>query len=49
VENYVQHPSLRQCHGQAARERVVRRFSLDAMVDRYSALYDEVLGRRPAA
>jgi len=40
---------LRESHGRAARERVVAQFSLEAMVGRYVALYDELLGRRSAA
>jgi glycosyltransferase involved in cell wall biosynthesis len=49
LENYVAQPGLRESHGRAARERVTAQFSLGAMVERYAALYDELLGRRPAA
>ena len=35
--------SLRQAHGAAGRARVVQNFSLDAMVERYLALYDELM------
>jgi glycosyltransferase involved in cell wall biosynthesis len=42
---YLTDPALRQAHGRAARDRVVQNFSLDAMVNRYSALYDELLAR----
>jgi len=49
VEQYVQQADLRQAHGEAARRRVVEQFSLDAMVNRYSEFYDDVLGRRSAA
>jgi glycosyltransferase involved in cell wall biosynthesis len=43
---YVTDPALRDAHGRAARERVVQNFSLDAMVNRYVALYDELLADR---
>jgi sugar transferase (PEP-CTERM/EpsH1 system associated) len=49
VEQYVQQADLRRSHGEAARTRVAEQFSLDAMVNRYSEFYDEVLGRRSAA
>jgi sugar transferase (PEP-CTERM/EpsH1 system associated) len=42
---YLTDPALRLAHGKAARDRVVQNFSLDAMVNRYSALYDELLAR----
>lgn len=35
----------RQHHGQHARARVVRQFSMDSMVNNYMAVYDAVLGR----
>ena len=41
---YVADPLLRQAHGRAGRQRVVQNFSLDSMVDRYVAIYDELLG-----
>jgi glycosyltransferase involved in cell wall biosynthesis len=34
---------LRQAHGAAGRARVVQNFSLDAMVERYLGLYDELM------
>ena len=40
---YLTDPALREAQGKAARARVVQNFSLDAMVTRYSALYDELL------
>lgn len=40
---YLTDPALRRAHGTAGRERAVQRFSLDAMVDRYRAMYDELL------
>jgi sugar transferase (PEP-CTERM/EpsH1 system associated) len=43
LARYLTNPSLRQAHGRAARERAVQCFSLDAMVQRYLALYDELL------
>ncbi len=45
--NYLRDPSLARRHGRAGRERVEREFSLHAMVQRYLAVYDDVLaGRR---
>ncbi len=46
---YLTDPALREAHGKAARDRVVHNFSLEAMVRRYLDLYDELLGRSPAA
>ncbi len=43
---YLTDPALRQAHGKAGRNRVVQNFSLDAMVDRYLNLYDELLADR---
>lgn len=40
---YLTDPALRQAHGKAGRNRVVQNFSLDAMVERYVGLYDELL------
>jgi sugar transferase (PEP-CTERM/EpsH1 system associated) len=40
---YLTDPALRRAHGQAGRDRVVQNFSLDAMVQRYLDLYDELL------
>jgi sugar transferase (PEP-CTERM/EpsH1 system associated) len=39
---YLHDPDLRSRHGGAGRQRVVREFSLDAMVQRYLDLYDEL-------
>ena len=47
LARYVTSPELRQAHGQAARERAVQYFGLDAMVQRYLALYDELLSSPP--
>jgi sugar transferase (PEP-CTERM/EpsH1 system associated) len=46
--SYLTDPSLRGAHGKAARDRVVQNFSLEAMVQRYLALYDELLNMKPA-
>jgi sugar transferase (PEP-CTERM/EpsH1 system associated) len=43
IEVYLDNPHLRQSHGAAGRARVMQDFSLDAMVNRYLALYDELL------
>ena len=45
---YLGDPALRERQGRAARERVVQNFSLDSMVGRYLALYDELLAASPA-
>lgn len=48
LARYRDAPALRQRHGEAGRGRLEAEFSLDAMVDRYRRLYDEVLGYRSA-
>jgi glycosyltransferase involved in cell wall biosynthesis len=45
VMPYLTDPALRRAHGRAARDRVVQNFSLDAMVDGYLHLYDELLAK----
>jgi sugar transferase (PEP-CTERM/EpsH1 system associated) len=40
---YLADPTLRAAQGTAARERAVQKFSLEGMVQRYAALYDELL------
>jgi len=45
---YLTDSSLRDAHGKAARARVVQNFSLDAMVQRYLDLYDELLKTGPS-
>lgn len=40
---YVRDPALRAAHAQAARQRAERRYSLAAMMARYTALYRDVL------
>lgn len=47
LRQYVDDADLRRRHGGAARARTERKFSLDAMVHRYMAVYDE-LSRRKA-
>lgn len=48
---YVGHPERRLGEGRAARQRAVEAFSIDAMVGRYLAVYDRLLGgsREPVA
>ena len=46
LQSYVRDPELRQLHGQAARRRAEGVFGLDLMLDRYTALYDELLTDR---
>jgi sugar transferase (PEP-CTERM/EpsH1 system associated) len=40
--------ALRLAHGSAGRDRVVKHFRLDSMVERYLDLYDELLGNEPS-
>jgi len=47
IQRYVASPALRARHGAAGRARAVEQFSLDAMVQGYVELYDEVLYGRP--
>jgi sugar transferase (PEP-CTERM/EpsH1 system associated) len=49
IGRYVHDPVLRRAHGQAARVAVEREFSLQAMVQRYTDIYDAVLGRKREA
>jgi hypothetical protein len=42
---YVQHPDVMHSHGKAGRLRVEQEFSLDAMVGKYLALYDGLVGK----
>ncbi|HJR10556.1 MAG TPA: TIGR03088 family PEP-CTERM/XrtA system glycosyltransferase [Rhodanobacteraceae bacterium] len=46
---YVTDEALRHRHGDAGRARVAARFSLNAMLSAYTALYDELLGRQASA
>jgi sugar transferase (PEP-CTERM/EpsH1 system associated) len=41
LARYAENPALAAAHGAAGRERAVAEFSLDRMVARYAALYDE--------
>ena len=43
LSGYVTDPSRRRSHGSAARSRVMQKFSLEAMVQHYLDLYDELL------
>ena len=43
LARYIDDPALRAGHGEAGRTRVLRQFSLDAMVRRYSQLYDQLM------
>jgi glycosyltransferase involved in cell wall biosynthesis len=45
---YLTDSAHRRAHGAAGRARVVQNFSLDAMVQRYLDLYDEVLNTEPS-
>lgn len=44
IKHYLLHPELLRLHGEAGRERVETRFSLDSMVKDYMLAYDLVLG-----
>lgn len=46
LESYVVSPELVTRHGAAARERVLRLYSMPAMVAGYQGLYDELLGKK---
>lgn len=41
---YLEDSALRVAHGRSARERVEQEFSIDRMVDRYTRVYDGLLG-----
>ena len=43
LADYVADPSLRHAHGNAGRRIVMERFTLDAMVSGYQAVYEGVL------
>lgn len=48
LREYIHDPTLRSHHGRAARQRVERHFSLEAMVAEYARVYEQVLtGRQP--
>lgn len=44
LSRYLERPKLRREHGEAARARVERHFSLDEMVRKYVSVYDSMLG-----
>lgn len=46
LDTYIADESLRRRHGGAGHARVTARFSLNAMLSSYAALYDELLGRQ---
>jgi glycosyltransferase involved in cell wall biosynthesis len=46
LATYVENAALIRQHGQTARARIERDFSLTAMVDRYLAVYDELIAER---
>lgn len=39
---YLDEPALREAHGRAGRERVLAKFGLDSMIQRYLEIYDEL-------
>ena len=45
---YLTDPALGKAHGEAGRVRAVQNFSLDAMVQRYLDLYDDLLDTGPS-
>ncbi|MFC1603306.1 TIGR03088 family PEP-CTERM/XrtA system glycosyltransferase [Pseudomonadota bacterium] len=48
IRAYIQEPEKLQCRGQAGRLRVEQQFSIEAMVNAYMAVYDEVSLQPPA-
>jgi sugar transferase (PEP-CTERM/EpsH1 system associated) len=46
LSTYVRDPDLAKSHGRAARARIEAQFSIDGMVERYGALYSEVLAKK---
>lgn len=49
LDPYIADEALRRRHGDAGRARATARFSLNAMLSAYTALYDELLGRQASA
>lgn len=49
IRAYVDDPALCRRHGEAGRAAVERRFSMEKMVNAYTALYDQWLAREPVA
>ena len=46
---YANDPALVRAHGAAGRARAEARYSIDAMVGHYAALYERLLGERKPA
>ena len=42
---YIESPALRATHGQAARTRAVQAFSMARMIERYTSVYESLLGK----
>lgn len=49
LARYVEQPELAHLHGKAARERIERSFSMNAMLAAYAALYDSLLQKKRGA
>lgn len=47
LANYLTNPTRRRDHGAKARETAIARFSIDTMVARYQAVYDELVTNIP--
>lgn len=45
LAGYVLHPARMAQHGAAARQRALSRFSLQAMLDNYAHVYDQLIGK----
>jgi sugar transferase (PEP-CTERM/EpsH1 system associated) len=48
MDRYVGNPAMMRRHGEAARERIVSRYSLGGMLSNYESLYTDLVGRRVA-
>jgi sugar transferase (PEP-CTERM/EpsH1 system associated) len=49
LRRYLREPGLRRAHARAARQRMLERFSMEAMVQAYMKVYDDLLGRKAFA
>lgn len=49
LARYVQDPALAARHGAAARARIEQKYSMAAMLDAYTALYDDLVARKAPA
>jgi sugar transferase (PEP-CTERM/EpsH1 system associated) len=49
LQTYIESPALRNKHAQTGRRRVLEEFSMAAMVNRYLAVYDEMMACSPMA